>query len=74
VLGGLVEIPMGQFYGGRSVSNVGLAGVAVAPTGDRLFPLEFQRRVAHERLGLGVEKIAAGHLPMLSGRPSSPIA
>jgi hypothetical protein len=41
----------------------------LAPTGDRLFPLEFQRRVAHERLGLGVEKIAAGHLPMLS-RPA----
>ncbi len=31
VLGGLIEIPMGQFFGGRSVSNVGLAGVAVAP-------------------------------------------
>jgi predicted acetyltransferase len=31
VLGGLLEIPMGQFYGGRSVSNLGLAGVAVAP-------------------------------------------
>jgi predicted acetyltransferase len=31
VLGGLVEIPMGQFYGGRSVSNLGVAGVAVAP-------------------------------------------
>src|SRR5688572_32537597 len=26
-----VEIPMGQFYGGRSVSNLGVAGVAVAP-------------------------------------------
>jgi predicted acetyltransferase len=31
VQGGLIEIPMGQFFGGRSVSNVGLAGVAVAP-------------------------------------------
>lgn len=31
VLGGLLEIPMGQFFGGRSVTNLGLAGVAVAP-------------------------------------------
>jgi predicted acetyltransferase len=31
VLGGLIEIPMGQFFGGRSVSNLGIAGVAVAP-------------------------------------------
>jgi predicted acetyltransferase len=31
VIGGLLEIPMGQFYGGRSVSNLGIAGVAVAP-------------------------------------------
>jgi predicted acetyltransferase len=31
VVGGLIEIPMGQFFGGRSVSNVGIAGVAVAP-------------------------------------------
>jgi predicted acetyltransferase len=31
VQGGLIEIPMGQFYGGRSVSNLGIAGVAVAP-------------------------------------------
>lgn len=31
VQGGLIEIPMGQFFGGRSVSNLGLAGVAVAP-------------------------------------------
>ncbi len=38
----------------------------IAPTDDRLFPLEFQRRVTRERLGLEVEEIDGGHLPMLS--------
>jgi predicted acetyltransferase len=31
VRGGLVEIPMAQWFGGRSVPMLGLAGVAVAP-------------------------------------------
>jgi len=31
LLGGLLEIPMGQWFGGRSVSCLGLAGVGVAP-------------------------------------------
>jgi pimeloyl-ACP methyl ester carboxylesterase len=38
----------------------------LAPVGDRLFPLEFQRRVARERLGLEIDEIPGGHLPMLS--------
>ncbi len=34
---------------------------------DRLFPLEFQRRLARERLGLDeVAEIDGGHLPMLA--------
>ncbi|PRC50608.1 alpha/beta hydrolase, partial [Mycobacterium sp. ITM-2017-0098] len=33
---------------------------------DRLFPLEFQRRVVRERLGLEVEVIPGGHLAALS--------
>ncbi len=33
---------------------------------DRLFPLEFQRRVAQERLGLPVDEIPGGHLLALS--------
>ena len=33
---------------------------------DRLFPLEFQRRVARERLGLPVDDIPGGHLAALS--------
>ncbi len=33
---------------------------------DRLFPLEFQRRVARERLGLEVDEIDGGHLVALS--------
>ncbi|MEM9487791.1 MAG: GNAT family N-acetyltransferase [Myxococcota bacterium] len=31
VVGGLILIPMGQFFGGRRVSMTGVAGVAVAP-------------------------------------------
>ena len=33
---------------------------------DRFFPIEFQRRVAHERLGKEVEEIPGGHLLALS--------
>jgi pimeloyl-ACP methyl ester carboxylesterase len=33
---------------------------------DRFFPMEFQRRVAHERLGKEVEEIPGGHLVALS--------
>jgi predicted acetyltransferase len=32
VCGGLIEIPMGQFFGGRSVSTMGVAGVGIRPT------------------------------------------
>jgi pimeloyl-ACP methyl ester carboxylesterase len=38
----------------------------VAGSDDRLFPLEFQRRVVRERLGLDVEVIPGGHLVALS--------
>ena len=31
VVGGLVQIPMGQWFGGRSVPTLGIAGVAVDP-------------------------------------------
>lgn len=31
VLGGLMQIPMGQWYGGREVSMTGIAGVVVTP-------------------------------------------
>ena len=33
---------------------------------DRMFPLEFQRRVARERLGLVVDEIDGGHMVALS--------
>jgi pimeloyl-ACP methyl ester carboxylesterase len=33
---------------------------------DRMFPLEFQRRVARERLGTDVDEIGAGHMAALS--------
>lgn len=32
VVGGLLEIPMGQYFGGRSVSMLGVAAVAIAAT------------------------------------------
>lgn len=36
---------------------------------DRLFPLEFQRRVVRERLGIAVEEVPGGHLVALA-RPA----
>lgn len=42
----------------------------LALTEDRLFPLAFQRRIARERLGLEVDEMPGGHLPMLS-RPQA---
>lgn len=33
---------------------------------DRFFPLEFQRRVVAERLGMAVEELPGGHLVALS--------
>ena len=33
---------------------------------DRMFPLEFQRRIARERLGLEVDAIDGGHMVALS--------
>ncbi len=38
----------------------------LAPRDDRLFPLAFQRRVVRERLGLPVEEMPGGHVPMLA--------
>jgi pimeloyl-ACP methyl ester carboxylesterase len=38
----------------------------VAGSDDRLFPLDFQRRVVRERLGLEIQVIPGGHLAALS--------
>ena len=38
----------------------------VAGRHDRMFPLEFQRRIARERLGLEVDEIDGGHMVALS--------
>nr|WP_272897022.1 alpha/beta hydrolase [Mycolicibacterium tusciae] len=38
----------------------------IAGSDDRLFPLEFQRRVVRERLGLEVDVMPGGHLMALS--------
>jgi pimeloyl-ACP methyl ester carboxylesterase len=44
--------------------------IVLIPREDRLFPLSFQRRLARQRLGLEVEEMDGGHLPMLS-RPEA---
>lgn len=53
VIGGLLEIPMGQWFGGESVTALGLAGVAVAPeargTGVALKLIQETLRSARER-------------------------
>jgi pimeloyl-ACP methyl ester carboxylesterase len=41
----------------------------IAAAEDRFFPAEFQRRVARDRLGLGVDEVPGGHLVALS-RPA----
>jgi pimeloyl-ACP methyl ester carboxylesterase len=38
----------------------------IAGREDRFFPLEFQRRVARERLGLSIDELPGGHLIALS--------
>lgn len=38
----------------------------LVPRDYRLFPLVFQRRVVRERLGLEVDQLPRGHLPMPS--------
>src|SRR5271170_2939873 len=38
----------------------------IASRDDRFFPLEFQRRVAQERLGTDVDEVPGGHLAALS--------
>ena len=40
--------------------------VVLAGRDDRFFPLDFQRRVAAERLGLEVQEVPGGHLAALS--------
>ncbi len=39
---------------------------AVAGSGDRFFPVEFQRRVARERLGIDIDVLPGGHLLALA--------
>jgi hypothetical protein len=38
----------------------------LVPKDDRLFPPAFQRRLASERLGLEIDEMDGGHVPMLS--------
>ena len=41
----------------------------LCPSEDRLFPWDFQKRVVSARLGIEIDEIGGGHLPMLS-RPA----
>lgn len=38
----------------------------LASAGDRFFPLEFQRRVTRDRLGIDIDEVPGGHLAALS--------
>ena len=38
----------------------------LAAAGDRFFPLEFQRRVTRDRLGIDIDQVPGGHLVALS--------
>lgn len=38
----------------------------LAAAGDRFFPLEFQRRVTRDRLGIDIDEVPGGHLVALS--------
>jgi pimeloyl-ACP methyl ester carboxylesterase len=38
----------------------------IAATDDRFFPVEFQRRLAEDRLGVKADEIPGGHLVALS--------
>ena len=59
------DTPFGQPWPLSGWPDVGTR--VIAGSDDRLFPLEFQRRVVRERLGLDLEVIPGGHLVALSG-------
>jgi hypothetical protein len=44
----------------------GEAGAGLGGRDDRFFPVEFQRRVVRERLGISPDEMAGGHLVALS--------
>jgi pimeloyl-ACP methyl ester carboxylesterase len=61
------DTPMGQPWPLPAWPDVSTA--VIQGRDDRLFPLEFQRRVVRERLDLDLDVIAGGHLASLS-RPA----
>jgi pimeloyl-ACP methyl ester carboxylesterase len=58
------EGPLGQPWPLTAWPDV--ATVVIQSSDDRLFPVEFQRRVVRERLGIGIEVLPGGHLVALS--------
>jgi pimeloyl-ACP methyl ester carboxylesterase len=61
---GQSDTPMGQVWPRSGWPDVPTR--VVAGSDDRLFPLEFQRRVVRDRLGLDVDVLPGGHLMALS--------
>ncbi len=61
---GQSDTPMGQVWPCSGWPDVPTR--VVAGSDDRLFPLEFQRRVVRDRLGLDVDVLPGGHLMALS--------
>ena len=61
------DTPFGEPWPLKSWPDVPIR--LIVSTDDRLFPLEFQHRIARERLGLTPDEMPGGHLVALS-RPA----
>ncbi len=64
VVGGLVRIPMAQFFGGRAVSMDGVAGVAISPT-------ERGRGVAKQLMGTTLKEMRRRRVAVSTLYPST---
>ena len=67
IVGGLILIPMAQYFGGRSVPCVGIAGVAVSPSGRGLgVATELMRRTMRElrRSGVALSSLYPASIPL----------
>ncbi len=58
------DTPMGSVFALQRLPDIPTR--VIAGRDDRLFPIEFQRRLATQRLGVEIEDISGGHLIALS--------